>query len=293
MARKTDRPLSDAEFLDAFRTLVKRLDSHIRSIDHGERHVRDDLAAVLRILLTRGKGEDAMRRFMSRHQMSADATVSLPAFEGPSVWLSLGSLPWDAATGTETQVVTIPKGLMESTALTARVGHRTEKVSWEKLVKSYGNTYGAHLSTTLPGILDGVKLHGVCEADIGTYMLRSLGVIASGVCNTMLRRVDPAHSSVTYDFYFEGVQLLGIACVRLRNSDIVTVEFSTRRGHLSMPLLSFAFPDGGGAKLNFARDAAPWDTMPVTVACKMGRKVADPTAPVDAQFYHGSSNAGA
>jgi hypothetical protein len=117
MARRTDRPLSDAEFLEAFRTLVKRLDSHISSVDRGERHVRDDLAAVLRILLTRGKGENAIGRFLSRHRMSAEATVSLPAFDGASVWLSLGSLPWDATGGTKTRVVSIPTGLNESTAL--------------------------------------------------------------------------------------------------------------------------------------------------------------------------------
>jgi hypothetical protein len=293
MARKTDRPLSDAEFLKAFRMLVKRLDSHISSVDRGERHVRDDLAAVLRILLTRGKGENAIGRFLSRHRMSAEATISLPAFDGSSVWLSLGSLPWDATGGTKTRVVSIPTGLIESTALKVNVEGQASTVSWEQLIKSYGNTYGAHLSTTLPAILDGVRLHGVCEADIGTYMLRSLGVLASGVSHELLRQVDPTHSGVAYDFYFEGVQLLGIACVRLRNSDIVTVEFSTRRGRVSTALLSFVTPDGSGAKLDYVQKEAPWDTGPVTVSFKMVRKDADPTAPLDAQFYHDSPNAGA
>jgi hypothetical protein len=124
-------------------------------------------------------------------------------------------------------------------------------------------------------------------------MLRTLGVLASGVSHELLRQVDPTHSGVAYDFYFEGVQLLGIACVRLRNSDIVTVEFSTRRGHVSTALLSFITPDGSGATLDYVQKEAPWDTGPVTVSYKMVRKDADPTAPLDAQFYHDSPNAGA
>jgi hypothetical protein len=258
MADRATRALSDAEFLARFRTVVRRLDAHLRAIDRGEYFVRDDLATVLRTLLTRGKGDDGLRRLLSRFsQKPPTRRISPFANEGPNVLFAIGALP--AESDTSAKAVTVPDDLMSAIALFSRSAKGTRLVSWEDVVTDYGNTFGAHLSTTVPVLLDDVHYFGLSETDFGTYMLRSIGVLTSSVCHELLQELKADDDPATHCSYMAGTQIYQAMYLRDGGKDDLRVNMRRENWKKAAPIMTirnaekqdllFSVVDGGNLSL--------------------------------------------
>jgi hypothetical protein len=263
MVDRTPRALEDAEFLGRFSTVVRRLDAHLDAIDRGEYFVRDDLATVLRTLLTRGKGDDGIRRLLSRFSLDAPTRrISPPANEGPDVLLAIGALPADEDQSGKT--VTVPEELMSTTALFVRSPKGTRSVKWEDVVTDYGNTFGAHLSTTVPILLDEVHYFGLSETDFGTYMLRAIGVLTSSVCHELLQQLKAAAQPVTHSAYMAGTQIYQAIYLREAGKDDLRVNVRREEWKKAGPIMTvrnpehhdllFSIVDGGYLSLTVRQD---------------------------------------
>ena len=259
MSNRTPRALSESEFLYRFRTVVKRLDTHLKLIDSGQYHMRDDLATILRTLLTRGKGDDGIRRFLTRFSLKPPKRdISPSANDGSKVVFAIGALP---STEKETaQSVTVPNQLMHAVPLFIRSKAGTHHATWENVVTDYGNTFGAHISTTVPVILDDVHFYGLSETDFGTYMLRSLGVLASSVCHELILQVDSSHIAVDHSVYFDGSQIIAAEYIFEDGKDILNASIRRENWKKEGAIMSipstegkqivFSIIDGGKLRLN-------------------------------------------
>ena len=263
MTDKTPRALSDAEFLARFQTVVRRLDAHVRAIDRGEYFARDDLATVLRTVLTRGKGDDGIRRLLSRFSLKAPTRrISPSANEGPNVLLAVGALP---AEGDNLETVAVPDELMSAVALFCRASNGTRRVTWEDVATDYGNTFGAHLSTTVPVLLDDVHFFGLSETDFGTYMLRSIGVLTSNVCHELLQQLKVADDPATHSPYMAGTQIFEAIYMREDGKDDLRVNMRREDWKKTGPIMTirnaesedllFSVTDGGHLSLTVRQNA--------------------------------------
>lgn len=246
MSNRTPRALSNEEFLVQFRTVVKRLDTHLRLIDEGQYHMRDDLATVLRTLLSRGNGDDGIRRFQSRFSLKQPKRdIYLSASEEPGVILSIGALPFANKIHKHViQTVTVPDQLMLAVPLFVRSNAGVRRANWERVVTDYGNTFGAHLSTTVPAILDDVHYFGMSETDFGTYMLRSLGVMISSVCHELIHQIDQNNVAVTHQPYMAGLNIFTAMILYKDGKDDMHVGLMFESFEKEMPIMSYRNPVG-------------------------------------------------
>ena len=243
MSNRTPRAVGDTEFLLRFRTVVKRLDTQLQLIDDGHYHVRDDLATILRTLPTRGKGDDGIRRLLTRFSLKPPKRdISPPAHDGPNVLLAIGALPMDD--NGSAQMVTVPDQLMLAVPLFVRSSAGTRRATWESVVSDYGNTFGAHLSTSVPAILDDVHYFGLSETDFGTYMLRSLGVLTSSACHELLHQLDPNNTAVTHHPYMAGTQIYAAMYLREDGKDDLRVNIRRKNWKQAGPVMTVRNPEG-------------------------------------------------
>jgi len=242
MSDRTPRALNDGEFLARFRTVVRRLDAHLAAIDRGDYFVRDDLATVLRTLLTRGKGDDGITRLLYRFSLRPlTRRISPSANEAPNVLLAIGALPVDE--DKEAVAVTMPDEFMSAIALFVRSAKASRRVTWQDVVTDYGNTFGAHLSTTVPILLDDVHYFGLSETDFGTYMLRSAGVLTSSVCHELLQQLKADDYAITHSPYMAGTQIFQAIYLREGGKDDLRVGMRREEWKKAGPILTVRNPD--------------------------------------------------
>ena len=118
---------------------------------------------------------------------------------------------------------------MGQVAIVTRTNDHHLKFTWQAIVEDYGNTFGAHLSRTVPEILDQVKYLGVGPTDFGSYMLRSLGVVASAAAHQLLREQDSCHQLVEHESYFHGTEISEVLYLRKEGKDDLRVELRSSR----------------------------------------------------------------
>lgn len=210
MAKQSDdyfrpRPIEGQEFIALFELLVARLDRHIIAVGNAERGARDDLAAVLRTLVNRDRGNDAIARFCEITKTPEPVVALTKAnLDQHGLLLHIAGLPEDESKDLNT---TIPSGLRATICLVKADKDKLRKFTWDDVIDAYGNTVGAHLGQNVPRILDEVRLHGFGDTDFGSYMLRSIGVKISNVCHALLKAHNPQHESVSHDSFFQGISV--------------------------------------------------------------------------------------
>ena len=118
---------------------------------------------------------------------------------------------------------------MGQVAIVTRTNDHHLKFTWQAIVEDYGNTFGAHLSRTVPEILDQVQYLGVGPTDFGSYMLRSLGVVASAAAHQLLREQDSCHQLVEHESYFHGTEISEVLYLRKEGKDDLRVELRRKR----------------------------------------------------------------
>lgn len=243
VAHRPPRALSNDEFVHRFRAVVRRLDRHISLMDKDDYELRDDIASVLRTLTAPGKGDDGIRRLISRFSLSQPIRqITAPPKQGPNVQFAIGSLPADDLPGSVR--VTVPDGVMHAAALFIRSTDGARTATWEDVVTDYGNTFGAHLSTTVPKLLDEVHYFGLSETDFGAYMLRALGVLTSSACHELLSRLDAKHTHALHDTYMAGTRVYAAVYLSEHGLDDLRVQLSRAQWTKPGPVMTLRNPVG-------------------------------------------------
>lgn len=237
------RAATDDEFLSDFRDLVQRLDAHLAAVAEGKNYARHDLAVALRMMLVRGKGDSAMRRFITRFNARPPRVVLTP--EPPTdsaVVFSFGALPAMGA-GENLLYVSFPDEVIDARAVFIRGERSTYKVSWLDLITDYGNA-GAHVSTTVTTLLDRTQFFGVSETSFGAYMLWGIGRATSVAAHELMIQKDPQHKARHQGAYFGNHYVdMGIY-LRKGTTDDIRAHVARKNVGVGGPVLAVRSPVG-------------------------------------------------
>ncbi|WP_156781238.1 hypothetical protein [Mycobacterium gordonae] len=181
------RATTGDEKVAQLRRLQRRLDRALGAIAQGDTDAVDDVAAILRTLVGRGKGNDLIRRTRAVMNLKWPLLFVGPEAKDTGVRLSAGSIP---------ARLKMPEGdcrwvrLDEWTQALAVVideGHGQRKATWEKLIEDYANTFGSHASQSIPRMLDATaRMHAV-ELNLGQYMIHCAGL---GIADAVAQMLD-------------------------------------------------------------------------------------------------------
>lgn len=168
--------------------MVCRLRDHIERIDNGAAYAADDLAVVLRALLTPGRGCDVIRRLEDSSGVDpASILVTRPA--DTTARFSVGSL--SARPGTEVDGAEWVSWRDWVEMPVVHVEHKGKPItySWARYLSTYANKWGgAHLDASVPEHLqriDGWSFGGLL---LSGYLLRSAGLTAWALGQRALSR---------------------------------------------------------------------------------------------------------
>jgi hypothetical protein len=194
-AEHLPRALTDDEFVAAAIELGQRLRRHLDALEQGEAGAVADVASVLRTLVVRGDGDDVIRRLCKRKQVDLpEVLVTRAAHDGPLVILSAGAMPvtpekTDLPHKIKTLKVTL-NGWSDMTALVVRDGIPRRVNNWDRVIAMYANTFGSHLSGTIPNTL--LKTSSIMsgELDLGQYLVHCAGIVTENALNQVLAAVE-------------------------------------------------------------------------------------------------------
>lgn len=165
------RQISNEEYLVGVEQLLIRLEDHAGAVAAGSEHRLADLAAVLRTLFGRGRGDDVLGGLYRRLRLPQPTfSVSHPPEDGPGIAFAFGSTLGGASAKDSLSL----QELQDRLILVADVEGEVWRVTWVRLVEDYANTWGAHLSGTVPGYLDDVQVAAGGNRPLGAYLLLSL-----------------------------------------------------------------------------------------------------------------------
>lgn len=211
MNEASEGQISPEDLRAGVASLSRRLERHLRAWDGGDADAMLDVAAVTRTLLANGRGDKAIARLCSQerlkppririeHQIPRDAAVRF-AFGGfpvdpdgimtrtgwigsidpgfgvledgssdhmPSSWRSPGEVDVFQWLRTPFVSITLPT-------------QRHRQVTWEKLIVSFGNAYGAHLGVSHPEEISDIRLlsgHGRSLAEHGLWLSAAVALNA-------------------------------------------------------------------------------------------------------------------
>lgn len=183
---------TDAEFVDHLERLHERLVTHTASLGSGRLSAVDDLAAVLRVLVARGRGDDTLRRTVRRFHLS-EPTVAVgpPVQRQRHLVVAFGGMPAHPVVGVPSPVepeVMSSSQWAESLAL-AKEGLFRDYYTWEQLITAYANSNGSHFSSSVQDVLRGITMHDVGDLDLGAYLMWGAASIASDALRDLLRQL--------------------------------------------------------------------------------------------------------
>lgn len=150
-----DRQASPAELIAGAARLLSRLSRHLDSLQSGADGAVEDVAAVLRTAMCPGKGDKVIDRLCKQLHIPAPLVrVSGPARTDPPVIFAIGGMPLNDKPSAETgkppgKLVSVETWLQQP-ALVVRGAAPRRESSWAQVITMYANTFGAHLSGTIP-----------------------------------------------------------------------------------------------------------------------------------------------
>jgi hypothetical protein len=193
-AKYLPQSLSDDEFVACAIELGQRLSRHLDALESGEPGAVADVASVLRTLVVRGDGDDVIRRLCTRmNVVLPQVLVSQAAHDGPLVILAVGAMPVapedaDYPHQISTKWVNL-NGWSDMKALVIRDGIPHRVNSWNRVIALYANTFGSHLSGTIPDVLNRTSEITSGKLDLGQYLIHCAGIVAESSLNQVLTEV--------------------------------------------------------------------------------------------------------
>lgn len=191
------RQLSTGELLDAARRMHRRIGKVLDAIDEGDDDAIDELAAALRTTLCYGKGDKLLLRLCNTFSVQP-TEVQIPCsrtVRREQMIARVGPIPSEQDTITEEapDTLSVFKWIQSPAVLLPGVGGQT----WEKVIVAYANTYGSHVSSTVPRLLDDIKVFQGPKGHMGGYLLRVAGAIAEYHLGTALARIDGVEEPIS------------------------------------------------------------------------------------------------
>lgn len=203
-----------ADAADLSRSLTRDLDL----IDVSDRSALRGLLANLRQLATFGSGEKVILRLCKAFSLEQPVVqVSGPPEAEENVLLSVGSLPSER----DTDISLSLEQWMNSPAVVLGGAHR-EVTNWSDLIRTYGNTRGAHVSPTVPERLVRMSAHQMGGLDMEVWLMRQAGLIAEKCLAQILPKIgrgDYAHNGRKLSF--QGVSISYINALMLGPAEAV------------------------------------------------------------------------
>jgi hypothetical protein len=173
---QADRAIQPTDFLVRAGNLGDRLQRSLDDWDEGDPSAMEDVAGLSRTALAFGKGDRVVARLGSMFNIDYPSIETSPTPDvGRDVQFALENVPVDPAEG-ESAHLEIQEWLRRPAVTSASASRRI--TAWHQLLTDYGNTYGAHVSSTVPEVLDAIDLWGGPNGTLGSYALRSAAVIA-------------------------------------------------------------------------------------------------------------------
>lgn len=170
------RELGLPEYQVQIARLLLRMVDHADAITDGLDYRIDDLASVLRTLIGRGKGNDALAGLFRRMKLPqptlfVNATPPAP----PHVHLSYGSVPVNGPGPSNDEITFVElQSRVVAYIVGPQPGEPARPATWAALVEAYGNTWGSHLSGTVPYHLERVELNAAGDLSLGVVLLIQL-----------------------------------------------------------------------------------------------------------------------
>lgn len=148
------------------------------------------MAAVLRTLLAHGAGDNAIERLCRIKGISLPQfNVSKPVADHPQIGLAFGAVP--ALPGGDEPVNSVDLNTWRGMKALIIRGAPRRLSTWEQLITAYANTYGSHLSGTIPHLLS--HMSSICYSghlDLGEYLIHCAGLVAEDALQQTLGRID-------------------------------------------------------------------------------------------------------
>ncbi|OBI37181.1 hypothetical protein A5709_15225 [Mycobacterium sp. E1386] len=183
------RATTPDELIAGAAQLRARLTRHLDALERRDPGAVQDVAAVLRTALAHGKGDDVVRRLCRAARVPLpQVRVSQPANQSPHVLLAAGAMPVlvdDDADQVHPQLVDIDRWTrMPALVVAGGLPHRV--TDWNELIGLYANTYGSHLSGTIPEVLSNASRVRSDGLDLGEYLVHCAGIIGEDALDQAL-----------------------------------------------------------------------------------------------------------
>jgi hypothetical protein len=183
------RPATPDEVVEVARRLRQRLGRHLNALEAGEVGAVDDVAAVLRTLLAHGKGDDVVARLCRIKSIPLpQIMISEPVIDRQKIGLAFGAVPAPAH-GDPVRLVDI--NIWRALPALIVRGAPRRVSTWEQLITDYANTFGSHLSGTIPHLLS--QMSSICYSgslDLGEYLIHCAGIVAEDALQQILGTID-------------------------------------------------------------------------------------------------------
>lgn len=155
-----------------------RLRDHIERIDRGATYAVDDLALVLRFLVSGARGGELISRTANSYGIELPKFGVSPEPEtGPGLVWGAGALPTTAALGVGE--LTDISQLRYKTVLRINPGSKQVDFTWDKFIRDYANYWGTHVGESIREdvhLTD--RIGSAAGLPLTTYMLRETAVAA-------------------------------------------------------------------------------------------------------------------
>jgi hypothetical protein len=209
--RPDTRQISPDELVQEAAALQRRLTRSLNDWDSGDADAIRDVAGYTRTLIGFGKGDGLLRRLQS---MFAIDLPDVRLYSRPDVkgdpQLAIGGLPVDEDAKAEGADLVSFSQWLTTTVVVMRGANRRD-TDWAQFVTDYGNTYGAHVSGTVPRVLEDVRVFHGPNGHMGGYLLRSAAIVAERALVAALVARDLAASAPARKYHPKGLTVTGFA----------------------------------------------------------------------------------
>ncbi|ANW64000.1 hypothetical protein BCA37_10700 [Mycobacterium sp. djl-10] len=184
------RATSNDEKVQQLQRLERRLARALSALAEGEADAVDDVATALRALVGRGPGNDLIRRVRSALGLRWPLLfVGPPASDANGVSLSVGSIPARVQEPPGDRHWVGVNEWTDRLAIVIDQGKGRRKLTWEGLIETYANTYGAHAGKAIPRMLDAASRLYADKLDLGEYLIHCAGLGVADLVGQMLDEI--------------------------------------------------------------------------------------------------------
>lgn len=188
----SDRTTTEVELVKHARSTLHRLSTNLDAVDAGDPHAAETVASLLRTLISDGKGNSVCRRLGKLGITFPTVTVSRAPGHHPTTIFSLGNMPdldglaADTSGGQGWRREEPFLRWIGLTSLRMPIASQRTTYSFAHLIAAIANTYGSHVSHTVPDLLDRATLFGVSGFSLSAYLVRQVAWAVERSCERAL-----------------------------------------------------------------------------------------------------------